>query len=238
MENTITRIADLPTDNNGSNGMQQVYSPTMPTATGSMNQSNATPTNYIPINVHPNPYGISSQNPIMPNPQQTSLPQNQPVFIPPQQPQSQYLPENQQQMLSQMQPQRLPSRDIPRDPTEYLHDEQIQANYIPQKNISSDYVRDYDDMTEKNRIEYENKKKRENRFDSILNEIQTPFFIIVLFFFFQLPAVNTYLFKRFSFLSIYTADGNFNFTGLLLKSIVFGSIYYILTKGANYLSEI
>jgi hypothetical protein len=239
MENTITRIADLPIGGNGMGSSQQqspnVYSNMVPTSTASMNQANDVPTNYIPINVHPNPYGISTQNPIMPNPQQTNGSQNPPLFIPPQ---SQYPQEDQQHNLSQMQHQRLPSRDIPKDSIGYTHDEQIQANYIPPRNVSSDYVRDYEDMTEKNRIEYENKKRRESRFDSIITELQTPLFIAILFFFFQLPSVNTYLFKNLSFLSIYNADGNFNFNGLLLKSCVFGSLYYIVTKATNYLSEL
>ena len=257
MENTMTRIADLPMDNGQglSNGLsnQGAYSPMVPNAS-SANQQGNTPTNYIPINVHPNPYGISNQNPIMPNPQQTSAPQQglqSQGFAPPpglqtpglqtpglHMPQSQYAPEDQQQMLAQMPTQRLPSRDIPRDTTGYLHDEQVQANYIPQKNISSDYVRDYEDMTEKNRIEYENKKRRENRLDVIFTELQTPVFIAILFFFFQLPSVNTYLFKNLAFLAIYNVDGNFNFNGLLLKSIAFGSLYYIVTKTTAFLSEI
>jgi hypothetical protein len=229
MENTMTRIADLPME-----GGQSAYSPVVPTASASAQQGN-TPTNYIPINLHPNPYGISNQNPIMPNPQQTSVPQNQqqvPVL------QSQFIPEEHQQMLSQMPTQRLPSRDIPRDTAGYLHDEQVQVNYIPPKTVSSDYVRDYEDMTEKNRIEYESKKRRESRLDMILTELQVPIFIAVLFFFFQMPSVNTYIFKKIAFLSIYDTDGNFNFKGLLLKSIVFGSLYYIVTKSIAYLSEI
>lgn len=226
MENTMTRIADLPMETG-----QSAYSPMVPTAAGT-GSAGTTPTNYIPINVHPNPYGISNQNPIMPNPQQTSAPQNQAAL------QSHFMPEEQQQLLSQMPTQRLPSRDIPRDQTEYLHDDQVKVNYIPQKNVSSDYVRDYEDMTEKNRIEYENKKRRESRFDMILTELQTPIFIAVLFFFFQLPSVNAYIFKNLAFLSIYNTDGNFNFRGLLLKSLVFGSLYYIVIKTTSYLSEI
>jgi hypothetical protein len=31
-------------------------------------------------------------------------------------------------------------------------------------------------------------------------------------------------------LSIYNTDGNFNFNGLLLKSIMFGSLYYAVMK--------
>jgi hypothetical protein len=230
----MTRIADLPLDTGQQNIGQSVYSPMVPTASA---QQGNTPTNYIPINVHPNPYGISTQNPIMPNPQQTSTPQQGIVTQVPGL-QSQYVAEEQQQMLAQMPKQRLPSRDIPRDQSGYLHDEQVQANYIPQRNVSSDYVRDYEDMTEKNRIEYEKKKKHESRLDAIFTELQTPVFIAVLFFFFQLPIVNKFIFKRFDFLSLHDADGNFNFYGLLFKSMAFGSAYYFVFKIMNFLVEL
>jgi hypothetical protein len=243
MENTITRISDLPTDG-ASNA--NAYSPIIPssTATSGKNASNAggLPTNYMPINNHPNPYGNSTQNNIMPNPQQTQqqphMHQSQQFHQPVPPPQSQYLTEEQQMQISNLQHQRLPSRDIHQDTTVYAQDPQIQPNYIPKPNVSSDYVRDYENMTEKNVREYEAKKQQMSRLDYILNEIQTPIFIAILFFLFQMPMINTMIFKRFSFLSIHTDDGNFNFGGLLFKSILFGSAYYSMYKFTTFLSEI
>jgi len=57
-------------------------------------------------------------------------------------------------------------------------------------------------------------------------------------FLFQLPMINTMIFKKFSFLSIHTNDGNFNFFGLLFKSIMFGTSYYSMYKLTAFLSEI
>jgi len=239
MENTITRIADLPIDNG-----QSAYSTNIPNSVSAGNNGGGgVPTNYIPMNVHPNPYGNPGGQ-IMPIPQQTSSPkdvfstQKQVSFAPPAPPQAQYLTEEQQAQLQALQQQRLPSRDIPMDTETYLHDEQIQPNYIPKANLSNDYVRDHQDMTEKNVKEYEAKKRQTNRFDMILNEIQIPVIVAILFFLFQLPMINTMIFKKFSFLSIYNNDGNFNFTGLLLKSILFGSAYYSISKMTDFLSEI
>ena len=240
MENTITRIADLPIDNG-----QTSYSTNIPNSVSAGNNGGGgVPTNYIPMNVHPNPYG-NPTGPIMPIPQQTSSPkdtfsmQKQVNFdLPPAPPQAQYLTEEQQAQLQALQHQRLPSRDIPMDTETYLHDEQVKANYIPKANLSSDYVRDYQDMTEKNVKEYEAKKRQTNRFDMILNEIQVPVIVAILFFLFQLPMINSMIFKRFSFLSIYNNDGNFNFTGLLLKSLLFGSAYYSISKITDFLSEL
>ena len=244
MENTITRISDLPTDGGqGSNA----YSAMIPSseATSGKNASNTggVPTNYMPINVHPNPYGNSVQNNIMPNPQQTQQSQHLPQMqqfnnsMPPP-PQSQYLTEEQQMQIQNMQHQRLPSRDIHQDTTIYSQDPQIQPNYIPKPNVSSDYVRDYENMTDKNVREYEEKKQKMNKIDYIFNEIQTPIFIAILFFLYQLPMVNTMIFKRFAFLSIHTNDGNFNFSGLLFKSILFGMSYYSMHKLTTFLSEL
>jgi len=212
MENSITRIVDLP-------AVEQSYSATIPTSNSST-VSNGLPTNYIPINTHPNPYGNSAQNPIPPTPQ------------------TQYINEEQQRQLQQMQPQRLPSRDIVHDTTQFTQDEQVQADYLPKPKQPVDYVRNHEDMTEHNLREYEKKNRHRNRVDDLVNEFQTPVFIIVLFFFFQLPMVNTMIFKRLSFFKLHDDDGNFNFYGLFLKSIMFGSIYYSVCKTTTYLSEL
>jgi len=230
MENTTTRIADLPEN--------------------IMMQGPETSTQYAPMNIHPNPYGNNPQNPpFLPNPQQTTVPKNIPnhsqIHTPsppmPQVPgpQSQYMSEEQQMYIQQMQNQRLPSRDIPRDTTEYTQDEQIQPNYIPKppKALVEDYVREQEQTTEKNMREYEEKKRRENKFDGLITEFQTPILVALLFFVFQMPLINTLVFKRFMFLSLYNDDGNFNFNGLLFKSLVFGAAYYFVLKGTFWISE-
>lgn len=212
MEN-ITRIVDLP-DN--SSGPANTFNPNL--------QQPPVTNGYVPINLHPNPYGISAQNPIMPPPQQ-------------QVPAQQQLSEEQRQQLYQIQQQRLPSRDIPQDAAGHIQDEQVKPNYIPRPTQTNDFVREHEDMTEKNLREYEEKNRKEKKLDILLTEFQTPIFITILFFFFQLPIINTLIFKRFSFLSIHNSDGNFNFNGLIFKSILFGLFYYIAQKFTTFLSE-
>jgi len=216
MENT-TRIADLPDSSTGNINADGISS------------------NYTPINVHPNPYGVSAQNPIMPNPIQTSAPQNQlqQQVMPP--PQSQYLTTDQQIALQNMPQQRLPSRDIAQDTTMYSQDDQIRANYIPKSSNTTDFVDEYEKTRQENIIEYEKKKKQQSHFDFIMTELQTPLFIIVLFFFFQLPIVNKLIFKQLAFLPIYGDDGNFNFNGLVLKSTLFGLLYFLVSKFIGFL---
>ena len=224
MENTTTRIADLP--NSFSQNMnQQSHTKTV-----------ELPNNYTPIIIHPNPYGVSDQNPIMSPPEQILSPQQEiNVNTNATKPVPQYLSEEQRQMIMPSHQQRLPSRHIQQDTTQYAQDERVQPNYIPKEPISNDYVREYEEFTNKNLQKHEKETTRNQQIDDILSDLQVPIFVSILFFLFQLPIVNAYIFKRFSFLSIYNDDGNFNFYGLMFKSWIFGSIYYTITKFTNFL---
>lgn len=228
METTTTRIADLPANNN----------------VGTENKMMEQNTNYTPMNVHPNPYGAQndSQN-IMDRPQVTqqdhSFQQNDNNMISrPPPPQTQYLSEEQQLELASMKQHRLPSRDIQQDTTTYSQDAQVQPNYIPRKELLTDYVRDQEAFTNETLRQHEHKQRNLSRLEMIMNELQVPIVIILLYFFFQMPIMNTLLFKKFSFLSIYNDDGNFNLFGLMLKSILFGATYYSMIKTAQYLTDI
>ena len=260
-----TRIADLP--ENITMQMPNNYIPNImqPNSVGSSNNRGGDsdiPTNYVPINIHPNPYGISAQNPILPNPIQTSSPQQQhfqqqtnqmhPMQqqhqmhqqqMQQQQMQQQHQQQHEQETLNRMDyenmPQRrLPSRDIPIDTTDYSNDEEVQANYIPKPKLTGDYVREHASTVEKKIEENEKKKYRESKIDQILGEFQIPIMICVLYFVFQLPIINTLIFKKISFLSIYNADGHFNIYGLILKSLLFANCYYLLTKITDFISSI
>jgi hypothetical protein len=132
---------------------------------------------------------------------------------------------------------RLPSRDFPNSMLDYTNDEEIKANYIPKSNISSDYVRDKEIITEKLLKEYEETKIKINKIDLIISELQTPIFIAILFFVFQMPIVNTMIFKKFSFLSITNEEGNYNMNGYIFKSVLFSFLYYITVKLMKYIVD-
>ena len=107
MEKT-TRISDLPENIT----MQMpAYGATMNTNGGGgggggnkQNMNFDSPTNYTPINIHPNPYGISAQNPIMSPPQQPNVQQMQQMnhMEYSQPPTRQYLSEQQQMEIQNM----------------------------------------------------------------------------------------------------------------------------------------
>jgi hypothetical protein len=222
-----TRIADLPENITVQMpaGSYNQPPPIFNQSNGNM-ESQEPNTTYTQMNVHPNPYGIPQQNNVMSLPQATQQPRNQNQFLP-------------QYNMQQNEPQyRLPSRDIPVDPTQYLNDEQVQPNYIPMHKLTSDYIKDYEDENDIPIHEYKQKKHRESLVDTLLTELQTPIFIAILFFIFQMPIINTLMYKNLAFLPIYNIDGNANFYGLFLKSAMFGLLYYVFYKFTNYISEL
>ena len=183
-------------------------------------------TTYTQMNVHPNPYGITNSNNVMALPQTTQQPKLQNQFLP------QHTAQNNEPQY------RLPSRDIPVDTSNYLQDEQIQANYIPNTKLTTDYIKDYENENDIPIREYKQKKYRESWIDNLLTELQTPIVIAILFFIFQMPILNSFMYKNMAFLGIYNSDGNANFYGLLVKSMLFGIFYYGITIFTNYISEI
>jgi hypothetical protein len=242
-----TRIADLPENITiQMNGQYQQQQPTQyalpnvpqgpppPIVMGSnaQQQVDVGQNTYVPINIHPNPYGVQQQDPTLPLPQ--NIQQRGTNQVPPQ--------NYSAQIMGGLDPaqeiqHRLPSRDIPMDSLAYQHDQEIQPNYIPKPKLTSDYIRDYEAASEDRLRKHEEKKHRERTVDSIFTNIQTPILIAILYFLFQLPIVTTLLYKYFSFLAIYNADGNLNLSGLILKSVMFGSLFFSLQSISEYVSS-
>ena len=228
---STTRIADLPENITMQMGgpvqqtvqqyMQQPVNTRQPLDMASMENS----LTYTQMNVHPNPYGNHGQPNTMPLSQQPQQPQ---------QSQSGYLSHLQQEAPQY----RLPSRDIPRNTDGYMQDVEITANYIPAPKLTSDYIRDFQDDEEKSIKTHKEKRHRERLMDTLLTEIQIPIFIGILFFVFQMPLIDAVIFKKLSFMRIYNEDGNFNFYGLFVKSIMFGVSYSILTRSLEFLSSL
>lgn len=227
---SMTRISDLPLSNgqnyqdNFNNNGTKMFGET---------ESNV----YIPLNPHPNPYGNQPTGAIPPPPQQQYpysqvQTQNQ-MMMPPQNNQSQMMmPQN---MLNEQPEYRLPQRDIPMDITDFTNDEQIQPNYIPRPKITSDYVEQHEQATKNKIREYEEEEKQKSQINQWLDKLYTPIILGFLYFIFQLPIINTLVFKRFSFLAIYKEDGNFNLLGLVLKSSLFASSFLFIENSMQYI---
>ena len=211
MEN-ITRISDLP----DMNSQQSIVN------SNQINQltESSVNTNYKPINVHPNPYGISDKNPIMPNPE----------FTPPSVNNKPTINEN-----YDMPRQELPSRDIPADPSVLSMDPQITPNYIPPSD-KEDFLEDFDTYEKGFKIE-ENKEKKKDLFDTIMGQVQVPALLAVMFYIFNTAIIKKLLFIYIPYKYIYDSDGNLNKTGYMGLSVAFGASYYLVDNLINYIGS-
>lgn len=228
MNESTTRIADLPENIKLQSANYGVSSlPRSGENEATMFDPTGLQNTYLPINIHRNPYlGGNSQNEMNPSPKghTVSLPNN--------------LSPEQKMMLENMPSQRLPSRDINMNTDLYTQDEQIQPNYIPQSSFTTDFVRESENLTESKMEKHKSSGYRAKMIDTIIHEFQTSILIALLYFIFQMPYLNTIVFSKFSFLNLYHSDGNINFYGLFLKSVLFGIFFYSLMKSVDFISDI
>jgi len=127
----------------------------------------------------------------------------------------------------------LPSRDIPQSQDHIQTDESIQANYIA-PSIGNDYILEHQTNEEIVRKNAENVRNQNNN-DDIFNEIQNPLIIGILYFLFQLPIVKKNAFKYLP--KLFHSDGNYNFLGHLVTSLLFAGSFFGINKGLVYFSE-
>jgi hypothetical protein len=127
----------------------------------------------------------------------------------------------------------LPSRDIPQSQEHLQTDETIQANYIA-PSIGNDYILEHQTNEDIIRKNAEN-VKNQNKNDELFNEIQNPLIIGILYFLFQLPIVKKNAFKYLP--KLFHSDGNYNFLGHLITSLLFASSFFGINKGLFYFSE-
>ena len=134
---------------------------------------------------------------------------------------------NQLQEASRRGATELPSRDIPMDPSQVKNDVEVKPNYIPEPKYQEDYIKNQE--TPENLIHENNQEILNNdRLNYLINEIQMPLIISLLYFLFQLPVIRKYSQKFVPML--YKTDGNLNLYGHLANSILFGSVFYIIFK--------
>lgn len=244
MSLTTTRISDLPDkssiqmplntfNQNNSDGGGRGGSNTRSGGDMGMNsqkqQQELGGNTYIPINNHANPYGYPEQNSGGGFP--TMNMREEPDAI------KKGFREYGGNGDSGSIEHRLPSRDIPQGNSDYMHDEEVHANYIPKKN-TSDYIREFEETEEKYIKKHENNKKRSIQADDFMTLIQAPLLVACIFFLFHLEALNSIIYKYGSFLGIYKSDGCMNLRGLILKSVMFGTTYFGINETITYLSNI
>jgi hypothetical protein len=183
-------------------------------------------TTYSPMDIHPNPYGHPPPSaPSMPTPSSNPNP-----------------PRNIPNPMMQMQNtvpihQSLPSRDIPQYTHSMVQDPQVTANYIPPVtptiHQTAEYMKQYDELNDRKIQAHYHDKQNETTVNNLIERFQLPILVSLLFFIFHMPIVDRYIFKYLYFLDIHKADGNINLNGLILRSVTFGTLLYILMNLVN-----
>jgi hypothetical protein len=207
---STTRISDLPENITMQQSPGGVLPPSLETRAPEKlsNDMMNSQTTYVPLNVHTNPYGHPQ---VPPNSQLPSFSDESPPPV-------------------QQEQHRLPSRDIPMNTLDFQHDAEIQANYVPRPKHASDYIREYEQDVGRDRRQLNRQKQMMQTTDDWYERLQIPILVALLFFIFQMPVFNTFLRKNFTFLALYNEDGNFNLMGLVFKSALFGSLFYMMQQ--------
>lgn len=215
--NDITRISELPDNGPGSSGG------TGGTGGGGFGGTDQ----YTPLNIHQNPYGI-------PEPEDRQLP-------------SINVKESSRSRGGGgsdgfsgegfgAQPPIMMNRGGHQEMSDHMMDEQIIANHIPKPKLTTDYLRDYEDKFTKMSAEHQKTKHQELLITSVYDELQIPILIGLMFFLFQMPIVNSLMYKYLAFMKLYGEDGNLNLYGLVFKSTLFGLFYFLFIRITTYLS--
>ena len=126
----------------------------------------------------------------------------------------------------------LESRDVPQSQVHITQDAHMQPNFVPNAE-HVDYIRENtrtEDVVRENTI----KQKKEDNFDAVYNNLQTPLLLAVLYFIFQLPIVKQTTLRLLP--SLFHKDGNPNLSGYLMNSIVFAGLYCSLIATLQYFS--
>ena len=109
----------------------------------------------------------------------------------------------------------LPSRDIPMDQSGITQDPAVQPNFVPE-HPNDDYML--------NNIK---KNNREDSLEFLLENMQVPILLGLLYFLFQLPVVRSSVHKYMP--SLFGKDGNQNLGGYLFFSVLFALSYFVIT---------
>jgi hypothetical protein len=188
------------------------------------------PTSYRQMNPHPNPY-MQGQPRMdsMPLPEYSGGRNSMPPPIPPSY-------DFEQGPLGNPPKFSLPPKDIPHDMSGF-QDNTATPNYVPPApNNREDYVAEQETAITKTKLSEQTRKSVNRKFDMIAT-MQMPIIMAVLFFLFQINAINRIMSRYLNteFFRMFGEDGNINLNGMIFKSVLFGISYFAITNTANLL---
>ena len=126
----------------------------------------------------------------------------------------------------------LQSRDVPQSQTHITQDAQMQPNFVPAQEQE-----DYIGASQTNRDvvrEHNEKRKVEESYDTLFDNLQTPVLLAILYFIFQLPVVKQTVFRLVP--ALFKKDGTPNLYGYITHSISFATVYTAVMMTLKYFS--
>ena len=125
----------------------------------------------------------------------------------------------------------LPQRDVPQSQDHIVQDSEVRANYIPKQNV--DYIGS-GPTTEEIVRQHAAKQQASQNSDDMLDVLQAPIIISILYFAFQMPILRKFVFDKLPFL--FNKDGNTSTIGSAILSVAFASSYVAVQQALDYLS--
>lgn len=128
----------------------------------------------------------------------------------------------------------LPSKDIPMDQNAINSDPQAKPNFVPTPEKHEDYIQN--NMTpEQLYIKKMEKQREKQKQEDIYEQLQIPVILFMMFFIFQMPFINKFLYNHIP--SLFIKDGNPALSGYLFKSFIFSGLIYVIQKAIDYVSR-
>jgi len=116
----------------------------------------------------------------------------------------------------------LPTRDRPMQTNQVMMDQNIKPDFVPEQ-PSIDYIQNYNSQQAQLQQQQQDSQRTLN-ISYLIDELQLPIIVGLLFYIFQMPFTSSLLQKYLTFM--FKKDGHYNQVGYISVSILFGAIYY------------
>ena len=125
----------------------------------------------------------------------------------------------------------LPTRDRPMQTNQVMMDQNIKPDFVPEQ-PSVDYIQNYN--TQQAQLQQLQKDtQRTLNLSYLIDELQLPIIVGLLFYIFQMPFTSSMLQKYLTFMI--KKDGHYNQVGYISISVLFGAIYYSTTLALKHI---
>ena len=125
----------------------------------------------------------------------------------------------------------LPTRDRPMQTNQVMMDHNIKPDFVPEQ-PSVDYIQNYN--TQQAQLQQlQQDTQRTLNLSYLIDELQLPIIVGLLFYIFQMPFTSSLLQKYLTFM--FKKDGHYNQVGYISISVLFGAIYYSTTLALKHI---